>query len=302
MEISPTTRQNIFDILRIRQTHWSGRLDETKFLARIFDLQNMESYDYRFQDAEGDIYQHRINNNDWSEDWVFTDNRFDLMDGPDEIFLKFLCEMIHPIVRPDTTEVNELVETFNENLEGDGWELYVSTQISGKPIFSSRPLLSRAEHAMASARLVKEKINTSYIHRQIERLEKSIQTDPELAIGTAKEFLETICKTILSERGAEAIDGDDLPGLVRATLKELKLAADDIPENAKAVKTIRMMLMNLATISNALAELRNPYGTGHGKSAKAKGLEPRHARLAVGAATTLAVFLFETHTERKPQT
>jgi hypothetical protein len=37
---------------------------------------------------------------------------------------------------------------------------------------------------------------------------------------------------------------------------------------------------------------------GHGKTADAKGLHPRHAKLAVGAASTLAVFLVETHNER----
>jgi hypothetical protein len=54
----------------------------------------------------------------------------------------------------------------------------------------------------------------------------------------------------------------------------------------------------LATVSQSLAELRNLYGTGHGKGGRTKGLSPRHAKLAVGAAATLAVFLFETHKER----
>jgi hypothetical protein len=35
-----------------------------------------------------------------------------------------------------------------------------------------------------------------------------------------------------------------------------------------------------------------------GKAAGAKGLGPRHAKLAVGAASTLAVFLAETHNEK----
>ena len=48
---------------------------------------------------------------------------------------------------------------------------------------------------------------------------------------------------------------------------------------------------------NALAELRGLYGTGHGKHGKASGLNARHAKLAVGASSTLAIFLFETHKE-----
>lgn len=58
--------------------------------------------------------------------------------------------------------------------------------------------------------------------------------------------------------------------------------------------------MNLATLVQGSAELRNAYGTGHGRSrAHAKRrLTPRHARLAVGSAATLGVFLYETHEAR----
>ena len=69
-------------------------------------------------------------------------------------------------------------------------------------------------------------------------------------------------------------------------------------EKAKAAETIKRLLSNLATITQGVAELRNHYGTGHGKVASAKGLQPRHAKLAAGAASTLAVFLAETHNDR----
>lgn len=61
------------------------------------------------------------------------------------------------------------------------------------------------------------------------------------------------------------------------------------------------MLMNMATLVQGAAELRNAYGTGHGKSKSQASyrLEPRHARLAVGAAATLGVFLYETHEARE---
>lgn len=43
-----------------------------------------------------------------------------------------------------------------------------------------------------------------------------------------------------------------------------------------------------------VAELRNLYGTGHGKDKKRTGLNERHARLTVGAGVTLLTFLLET--------
>jgi hypothetical protein len=130
-------------------------------------------------------------------------------------------------------------------------------------------------------------------------MEGSVVNDPDLAIGTAKELIETCCKTILNERGVEFPKGADLPQLVKLTSKELQLTPDDIPDQAKAAETIKRLLSNLATITQGVSELRNQYGTGHGKHSGAKGLTSRHAKLAVGAASTLAVFLVETHLIRK---
>ena len=90
----------------------------------------------------------------------------------------------------------------------------------------------------------------------------------------------------------------EIPQLVKLTSKELKLTPHDIAEQAKAAETVKRLLSNLASITQGIAELRNRYGTGHGKAAKSKGLGPRHAKLAVGAASTLAVFLMETHIQR----
>ena len=139
--------------------------------------------------------------------------------------------------------------------------------------------------------------DSKHLAEQIQRMEQSIETDPSLAIGTAKELIETCCKTILEERGKPVSGCPDIPILTKTTLKELKLVPNGVPETARGNDVIKRLLQNLGTIGNNLAELRGLYGTGHGKHGKAKGLTTRHAKLAVGAASTLATFLFETHKE-----
>ena len=134
---------------------------------------------------------------------------------------------------------------------------------------------------------------------QIRRMESAVESDPSLAIGTAKELVETCCKTILAERGKPVTGTPDMPTLTKETLKELKLVPDGIPDSARGSDVIKRLLSNLGTIGNGLAELRGLYGTGHGKHGKTSGLSPRHAKLAVGAAATLVTFLFETHKETK---
>ena len=41
---------------------------------------------------------------------------------------------------------------------------------------------------------------------------------------------------------------------------------------------IKAVLGNLRAIPTKLAEIRNPFGSGHGKSASYQGLEIRHAK------------------------
>ena len=88
-----------------------------------------------------------------------------------------------------------------------------------------------------------------------------------------------------------------MPALTKETLKELKLVPEDIHEASRGSDIFKRLLSNLGTIGNGLAELRGLYGTGHGKRGKTSALSARHAKLAVGAAATLAIFLFDTHKE-----
>lgn len=142
------------------------------------------------------------------------------------------------------------------------------------------------------------KFDAPQLHRQITRMQNAVENDTDLALGTAKELIETTCKTILEERKISFPEKDDLITLYKETRKALKLVPDDIPSSAKGKESIRKLLSSLGTIVQGLAELRNLYGTGHGKTGKSKGLPSRHAKLATGSAATLATFLFETHQER----
>jgi hypothetical protein len=300
--ISELTRQNIFDAIRVGSISWSGRLTEPKFLSRLYDLDGMPSMDHRFETAVGDISQHREHNpDDWPDDWVFTDSRFDLMRASDEAFLRFLCEMVHPVVHPDSQDVQELVQMFNEHLAPDGWEIAARAQLSGRPVFAGRRRMLNGAAALGGVKSVVQVLNAEYVTQQMTRMEAAIEFDPELAIGTAKEFVETICKTILSECGETVSPSADIPQLVKLVREKLDLLPDNVPNKAKGAETIKRVLNNLGTVAQGIAELRGLYGSGHGKHAGAKGLQARHARLAVGAAGTLAVFFFETYQERKVQ-
>lgn len=95
--ITDLTRRNIFDYLSLEKVVWAGRLDEPDFVVRVWpDATKLSSGDHRYHDALSDIYQHRVNNFDWEDDWIFTHRRFNLSGCDDALFLSFLARSSIP--------------------------------------------------------------------------------------------------------------------------------------------------------------------------------------------------------------
>lgn len=305
-DVSQEVRRNIIDGLKIDEVAWNGRLNDVEFLQRIFDLEALQSTDSRYKDAARDIWQHRINNpDDWPDDWVYGDKRLKLVSGPKEVFLKFLCEMVHPVVRPDRNESLQLVQNFNDQLRRDGWQLVEEEKIAGRPRFVPEYMQTAGARSVSRARAVADALNAAWMQNEIKRLENAVERDPSLAIGTAKELVETCCKSILTKLEVSFSKSADLPELTKLVAKELKLVPEGISEEAKGSEAIRLILRNLAALTQYLAELRGLYGSGHGRDGGHRGLEPRHARLAVGAAVAFIDFVTETYhrrIEQKPAT
>lgn len=180
------------------------------------------------------------------------------------------------------------LSTLKRCLERDGFS-YVDGRITPNTHNPAIEQLAETAHAL----------DAHALREQIERLRNSIDDDPSLAIGTAKELLETTCKTILADFGIKADLAWDVTRLVKETRGVLHLVPEDIPDSTKGAGIIKRILGNLGPIAQGLAELRNLYGTGHGRDGRLKGLAPRHARLAVSCSAALATFLFETHEARQ---
>lgn len=298
MPLTEITRTALFDDIVFSPLHWSGRLDEPQFLERLYRLAELPSNDKRFRDAAGDIYQHTVNNDDWEKDWVFYDGRFGL-DRDDALF-KFLAQTVHPVVRPNKIEAFELVAMYNQHLNPDGYEMVAVSEISGRPIFDVRPTVS-IPSAVAHIEQVIQLDDMNSVRRWIRRMDQNIVSDPELAIGSAKELVETVSHIILEGHGVVPERDWDLARLVKEASKLINVTPADVGDDSPAADSIRKVLGSLGGIVSGIAQIRNSYGTGHGRAPRPSGLGPRHARLAVGAASTLAVFLFETYEARRPQ-
>lgn len=112
-----------------------GRLDELDFLSRLYNLEELESYDSRFPNMKGDIIQHRYNNYDWDDYWFFEDDRLKIMED-DEHFLDFIKEIFNPYVREERSNWKIFLDNINDLLKTDGYELYEESKISGRVIYN----------------------------------------------------------------------------------------------------------------------------------------------------------------------
>jgi len=310
-KITSVTRKDICDLLSIgipRQDGgyhwgWSGKMTEPDFLCRLYDLKSMPSTDHRYRDAYGDIYQHRVNNSDWDDCWVFYDSRFNLMNSGDADLLRFLAEIFHPVVRVEDSQWRETLNAINELLRVDGYELAEgSRQISRRDVYEPREATNINKSAIVKKEIekVKQKFDSTYINKQIELMYNNVESHPYDSIGKAKELIETCCIEILT---ALEIDiskiKEDMTKLATHTLEALNLRASKVEDVKKGANEIKKILGSLNQIAVGIAELRNAYGSGHGKSKDFSGLTPRHARLAVGSAANLVNFLWETYEMQK---
>lgn len=146
---------------------------------------------------------------------------------------------------------------------------------------------------------LQEKFSSEYISKQIDLMLKMQKENPTEAIGKAKELIESCCKTILEEKNEFWSKNWDIGKLTGKTLEVINLVPDKILGIDKTSENIKAVLGNLRSIPIKLAEIRNLYGSGHGKSASFSGLEIRHAKLAVGCSITFVTFLWDTYEENK---
>ncbi|MGB4464495.1 MAG: hypothetical protein WBI96_07495 [Candidatus Hydrothermia bacterium] len=239
--ISEVTRRDIIDYIIAGGISWSGRLEEQVFLGQLYDLEKLPSKDSRFPTASGDIWQHRVNNpNDWSDDWVFYDDRFNLLRAPDNEFLRFLCETVHPVVRSDPDEVNNLVTEFNRLLLRDGWELFQKEQISGRPVFGAREITHRVE-------IFEEPTGWPKVDRQISevrlRIREATNEEQFQAVGLlCRETLISLAQAVYIPERHPSTDGVSPSSTDAKRMLEAYLAAELGPGNKEAIRHAKAAL------------------------------------------------------------
>ncbi|MEN6462673.1 MAG: abortive infection family protein [Syntrophomonas sp.] len=141
--------------------------------------------------------------------------------------------------------------------------------------------------------------NVEELNKHLMRLRGAINTDPELAIGSSKDLLETVCKVIMeSSIGGTYDKNDDLPILLKRVQRELLIEPTSCGDK-DADKVLKRTLSNLGQIVVGVGEVRNLVGTGHGKGMISSNISSAHSNFVVNAASTIATFLLELNNLKK---
>jgi hypothetical protein len=123
---------------------------------------------------------------------------------------------------------------------------------------------------------------------QARLLKETFQNHDQVAIALAIAEIKEPWKKIAAELGEKSNENRDW--LNRLVHRRNQIVHEGDLERASRPRKVKF--------NEDDHELRGSYGTGHGPDGRARGLHGRHARLAVGMASTLATFLLETHREQ----
>lgn len=140
--------------------------------------------------------------------------------------------------------------------------------------------------------------NIDELNKHILRIKRSIRdNDSSQAIGSSKELLESVLKTILSDLGKDE-ESHEIPTLLKEVQKLLQIDYDK--DDKKLDDKVKKTLSNLGQVIVGVAEIRNLVGTGHGR-VTSQNIDSNHALLIVNSVSTLSTYLINLWQEKKSQ-
>lgn len=136
------------------------------------------------------------------------------------------------------------------------------------------------------------------VQMEIARALPNLEDDPEDAVTAACSLIEAVCRSILVELKLPLPAKKDIDGLIRAVQEPLGLSPgrSDLPSEVEA--DVRQTLSGLTSVAKGIGALRTHGGDAHGREKGFRRIDARIARLALNAASSLALFLIESW-ERK---
>ncbi|WP_307658651.1 abortive infection family protein [Variovorax paradoxus] len=178
----------------------------------------------------------------------------------------------------DTLKKRENVRKIETVLANNGLQYRVGGFITGGGLAPSKTL----------GQLIKGR-DMPAIHREFDRAMETVEAKPREAVSAASNILESIFKIYIEDNKLTMPDKQDLQPVFKVVRADLGLDPGSIED-----QDLQRIITGLFSIVDGIGALRTHAGSAHSEGRKGYKLEPRHARLAVNAAHTVATFVMET--------
>ena len=132
----------------------------------------------------------------------------------------------------------------------------------------------------------------------VEVIERTIHDEPGIAFTHCRGLLETVCVTILADRGDEIAPKSKPNWLMSKAIGTLQLT-DLNPDDKKAEDGVAGILRGLNSLVTGVVDLRNSQGVGpHGRDALESVLSADYAMAAATAVDAAVGLMFRLHQEQ----
>ncbi|WP_139204534.1 abortive infection family protein [Pacificibacter marinus] len=210
------------------------------------------------------------------------------------------------------SERNSELEEAQRQIDSDVWNisleyvsaLYDQASIEDLPFeklvgeIATQPSHTAAPHLMK----ISSEWTLDTVEREFSRAFDNLETDPEAAVTAACSMLESVFRSIINARPEIDMPRSmEIKVLYKAIRDPLGLSPSKDVQESEIQADVRTILSALSNAIQGIGALRSHSGTAHGRERGFQRLDPRIARLAVGSASTLALFLIETWERKFPE-
>jgi hypothetical protein len=132
------------------------------------------------------------------------------------------------------------------------------------------------------------------IDAEFTRALANVNSEPREAVSAACNILESIFKTYITDENLEMPQKQDLQNVWKVVRSDLGFEPGLLQDD-----DLKRILSGVLSVVDGIGAFRTHASSAHGEGRKVYKLKPRHARLAIHSAHTIALFVLETWDERK---
>jgi len=132
------------------------------------------------------------------------------------------------------------------------------------------------------------------IDAEFNRALANVNSEPREAVSAACNILESIFKTYIADEGLSLPNKQDLQNVWKVVRGDLGFDPNLVQDD-----DLKKILSGILSVVDGIGAFRTHASSAHGQGRKLYNVKPRHARLAIHSAHTIALFVIETWDDKR---